>query len=209
MMKKRLTHIGIILAMALAISITGCSKGNTSSNDEGITNVTNSETKGADSSKDVDTKEEEVSSQKEEVVENDEKVIEPVKTKEVYIYTFNETSFNVESAVALVPVDQELTPELVVDTVVDSFADRLVEIGIDEVSTKDDTVIVSFKEDTAPYMNTGSGLEGSILDSIAQSLVDNFKEYPKVIFRVEGKAYASGHFEYGIDEVYLDGNRTN
>lgn len=209
MMKKRLTHIGIILAMALAISITGCSKGNTSSNDEGITNVTNSETKGADSSKDVDTMEEEVSSQKEEVVENDEKVIEPVKTKEVYIYTFNETSFNVESAVALVPVDQELTPELVVDTVVDSFADRLVEIGIDEVSTKDDTVIVSFKEDTAPYMNTGSGLEGSILDSIAQSLVDNFKEYPKVIFRVEGKAYASGHFEYGIDEVYLDGNRTN
>ena len=194
--------------MALAISITGCSKEDTSKGSEDISGVVKTENTSSDDSTAVDTKEE-VATEEKQAVDNENKVIEPVKTKEVYIYTFNETSFNVESAVALVPVDQELTPELVVQTVVDSFADRLVEIGIDEVSTKEDTVIVSFKEDTAPYMNTGSGLEGSILDSIAQSLVDNFKEYPKVIFRVDGKAYASGHFEYGIDEVYLDGNRTN
>ncbi len=205
MKKNKLTHIGFVLALTLAISITACSKSDVKDENNETKNVTNDVSVTPDVTKPIDVTKDE--GQEKEVENN--KAIEPVATKEVYIYTFNETSFNVESAVALVPVDQELTPELVVDTVVDSFADRLVEVGIDEVITKDDTVIVSFKEETAPYMNTGSGLEGSILDSIAQSLVDNFKEYPKVIFRVDGKAYASGHFEYGIDEVYLDGNRTN
>ena len=137
--------------------------------------------------------------------------IEPVATKEISIYTLNETTLEVEVVEALVPEESEITPDLIVDMVVDSLADRLVMVGIDEVTTKDDTVIVSFLSDVAPSANVGSGPEGTILDCLAQSLVDNlvnYPDYPKVIFRLEGQAYASGHFEFGINEVYLDGNRT-
>lgn len=128
----------------------------------------------------------------------------PVATKEISIYTINQDTLGVESAVALVPEDVEITPQLIIELVTDSMADKLVEVGIDEVTTKKDTVIVSFKADKPPVTNVGSGLEKTILDAIAQSLVDNLKDYPKIIFRIEGKAYESGHLAYGIDQVYLD-----
>ncbi|BCJ95117.1 hypothetical protein acsn021_26860 [Anaerocolumna cellulosilytica] len=133
----------------------------------------------------------------------------PVASIEVPIYTINQNTQEVESVVALVPENSELTPELIVDLVIDSFDDRLISVGIENVTTDKDTVIVSFLNDYAPLINVGSGVETTILDAIAQSLVDNLKdEYPKVIFRVEGKEYSSGHYLFGLNEVYLDGTKT-
>ncbi len=135
-------------------------------------------------------------------------IVEPAATKEIFIYTVNEATQGVESVVALIPQDSEITPELIVDQVTDSLADRLITVGIDEVTAEKDTVIVSFKADQPPLTNVGSSLEKTILDAIAQSLVDNLEESPKVIFRVEGKAYSSGNFSFGLDEVYLDNSKT-
>jgi len=133
----------------------------------------------------------------------------PVASIEVPIYTINQNTQEVESVVALVPENSELTPELIVDLVIDSFDERLITVGVDKVTTDKDTVIVSFLNDYAPLINVGSGVETTILDAIAQSLVDNLKdEYPKVIFRVEGKEYSSGHYLFGLNEVYLDGTKT-
>lgn len=133
----------------------------------------------------------------------------PVASIEIPIYTINQNTQEVESVVALIPENSELTPELIVDLVVDSFADRLITVGIDKVTTEGDTVIVSFLSDQAPLINVGSGVETTILDAIAQSLVDNLKEeYPKVIFRAEGKKYSSGHYLFGLNEIYLDGTKT-
>lgn len=218
-MNKRLKHIGYIVVMVAILMTTGCNnKKNNEPIDNSITNsgVENSVTNAPEDEEDVTDKGDDVTDDKSKVETDNEEnndsnnnEIEPVVTKEVNIYTMNETTLEVESAVALVPIDTELTPKIIVDMVVDSFADRLVTVGIDSVTTKDDTVIVSFLKDKAPLFNAGSGLEDTILDAIAQSLVDNLPAYPKVIFRAEGEAYASGHYEFGIDEVYLDNNRTN
>ncbi len=135
--------------------------------------------------------------------------LEPFVTKEILIYTINETTSEVEVVPALISDDSEITPELIVEKVTDSLVDRLVMVGIDEVTTDDDTVIVSFLSNQPPLTNVGSGLETTILDAFAQSLVDNLEDYPKVIFREEGKAYSSGHYKFGIDQVYLDGSKTN
>ncbi|MDF2590513.1 MAG: hypothetical protein K0S41_4356 [Anaerocolumna sp.] len=139
----------------------------------------------------------------------DNETVERVATKEISIYTLNEETEEVEAVTALIPADTEITPELIVEYVADSLADRLIEVGLDPVTTKGDTVIVSFKSDQPPLINVGAGLESTILDAFAQSLVDNLDNYKKVIFRKEGQAYSSGHLQYGIDEVYLDGTKTN
>lgn len=202
-MKKNLTHIGFIFLMSMVLTTTGCAiRKPKDDTPPVITNVPENTPipENNDEEKEPDNKEPD---------DSEPATVVPVATKELSIYTFNETTFNVESVTALVPEEKELTPELVVDTVVLSFSDRMVEVGIDYVLGEGDTVIVSFTKEQAPFIDAGSGLEASILDSIAQSLVENFPEYPKVIFRVEDGAYESGHFEYGVDEVYLDGNRTN
>ena len=130
--------------------------------------------------------------------------IQPTKNIELPLYTVNVDTGEIEAETALVPADTKITPDLIVEKVVESMADRSIEVGIEEVSYEGDTVIVSFFKDKAPLSEMGSGYEGAILDAIAQSLIDNLKQYKKVIYRAEGGAYISGHNELGINEVYLE-----
>jgi hypothetical protein len=99
--------------------------------------------------------------------------------------------------------DTVITPELIVDKVVEAMADRSLEVGIEYVKTEKDTVIVSFYRDKAPLSEGGIIYEGPILDAIAMSLIDNLKDYNKIIYRAEGKAYVSDHIELGINEPYM------
>lgn len=122
--------------------------------------------------------------------------------KELPIYTINDTTLETESAIAMVPADGKLTPELVVNAVVDNFKEHNLQVGIDFVKEKEDAVIVSFKSDKAPLTDVGAGVEATILDCISQTLLDTFDTCKKVIFQVEGKAYESGHLLYEIDEAY-------
>ncbi|WMJ88317.1 hypothetical protein [Anaerocolumna sp. MB42-C2] len=209
-------RILLITTFSLFIAANGCSLksdkqilGNT--NNDGKQTIENIQSV----DKDVLTKEsntdETTKSQDSDSVEStkeDSETVERVATKEVSIYTINENTQGVESVVALVPEGNEINPQLIIDLVTDSLADRLITVGIDSVETKQDTVIVNFKSDQPPLTNVGSGMEKTILDAIAQSLVDNLPEYPKVIFRVEGHAYESGHLAYGLDEVYLDNSKS-
>ncbi len=130
--------------------------------------------------------------------------IKPTENVELTIYTVNVSTAEPENAIALIPADIDITPELIVDKVVESMADRSLDVGIESVTARGDTVIVSFYKNKAPLSEIGSGYEVAILDAIAQSLVDNLESYKKVIYRAEGKAYASGHIELELDEVYLE-----
>lgn len=121
---------------------------------------------------------------------------------ELPIYTINDDGA-LEPVTALVPEGSDITPQLVVDKVVESLADQFITIGIESVTQENEAVIVSFKKDQAPYVNMGSEYEANILNSFAQSLIDNIDSVKKVIFRVEGKAYESGSYAYGIDEPYM------
>ena len=132
--------------------------------------------------------------------------VQPTANMDLSVYTINEDG-NMEPVIALIPKDSEITPQLVIDTVIESLADHSIMIGVKDVTTKDDIVIVNFEKDKTPEKNNmGDSYESAILDAIAQSLIDNLKDYNKVIFRIDDKAYVSGVFEKGIDEVYLGDN---
>lgn len=132
-------------------------------------------------------------------------VIQPTANTEISIYVVN-SSGDLETVPALVPANEEITPKLIVDTVVDAMADQSLIIGVESVSTENDAVIVSFYSNQAPIINVGAGLEDAILNAIAQSLTDNLKDYKKVIYRVEGGPYVSGHIELELNEVYFEDN---
>jgi len=133
-------------------------------------------------------------------------VIQPTQNVELMIYVVN-SSADLDPVYALVPADEEITPQLIVDTVVDSMADRSILIGVESVTTEGNTVIVSFYSDKPPLKDVGASFESAILDAIAQSLIENLDDYNKVIFRVEGGPYISGHLEFEIDEVYVEDTR--
>lgn len=128
-----------------------------------------------------------------------------INEKELSIYSISAETAEKISVIAMVPSDTEITPELIVDKVVESMEDESFTIGIDSVTTSDDMVIVSFTGDQPPVRNVGSSVEGGILDAIAQSLLDNLSDtYHKVVFRVMDGPYASGHYEFDINHVYME-----
>lgn len=135
---------------------------------------------------------------------NTEQTTTPETKIELPIYCIDENTLETIASVATIPANSEITPELIVNEVVKKFAEIELIVKVDSITTQKDTIIVSFKADAAPFLNVGAGVEGSILDSIGMSLIDNMKEYKKVIFRKEGKAYESGHIILGIDEVYIE-----
>lgn len=210
MKKNSIKRVSIILSISCMLFITGCTS-NTNKSNESTPNtlLDKAEQKTVDEdgtkTENSDISDISIKSAKTEVPKEKD-IVAPVANKEISIYTFNDISLEIEPAIALVPEETELTPELVVDMVLDSFADRSVLIGIDDIIIEKDTVIVSFLSSQAPLVNVGSTLETTILDAIAQSIIENFPQYPKVIYRVEGKEYASGHYEFDLNEVYLEGN---
>lgn len=216
-MKKR-KKTGLILMFILVASFTllvACGKKNdvdeTSKSEDNIT----TEDATGDEVNEVGSVDETVENSETDTQENDQtqETTEPQETTDVSkseettelpIYSINDDSLEKEDTVAVVPKDSEITAEFIVDEVVKSFEETGLEIGIESVVTEGDTVIVDFSSDKAPLVNVGSGVEATILDCIAQSLVDNLEGHNKVIYRVEGKAYESGHIMLDYDEVYLN-----
>lgn len=125
-------------------------------------------------------------------------------TKEISIYSMNANSTQKEAITALVPASTEINPNLIVDMVADAMADASFVIGIDSVTTKDDTVIVSFLDDQPPVVNVSKEVEGSILDAIAQSLLDNLIDYNKVNFRIMDESYQTNNYSFDLNYIYME-----
>lgn len=127
-------------------------------------------------------------------------------TKELSIYTINDETLETEPVIANIPSDTKVTPQVVVDQVINAFADNSYVVDVQNVSTEGDAIIVNFSKDSAPVINVGASVECTTLDCISYSLLDNIPECKKIIFRIDGEAYSTGHIEKGINEPYATGN---
>lgn len=130
---------------------------------------------------------------------------ETSEEKDLPIYSINDDSLEKQDTTATVTCeDGKVTAQVIVDAVVEDFQNHSIEIGIDKVTEKGNTVYVSFQYGTAPLANVGAGVESTILDCISQSLLDNLDSCSRVVFQAEGQAYCSGHYEFGEDEAYIE-----
>jgi hypothetical protein len=235
MKKKRILTL-VTIASISALAVTGCKKtGNDVKNNqenmtiESTNDLEDQETDESGVSGDTipegqtDSSEEQANTDNEEVTGEDSTTKDSQETTtneadkdsskgtskaevELPIYTINDESLETEDAIAYVSADTKITAEVIVDEVVKAFSANSYEVKIDSVSQDGDTVVVNFKKNSAPVTGVGASVEVTTLDCISYSLLDNLSTCKKVIFRVEGEAYASGHIELGINEPYSTGN---
>ncbi len=129
----------------------------------------------------------------------------PVPTVSAEIKTMTIYSVNTDT-MTLIPVSvrrkgQTISAYGIVSLVVDSLNDK--DIYVEHVTTKaDGRVIVSFSSKGKPVKYCSKKMERLILDSIANSLIDNVDDCDKVIFRCDGKRYRSDHYQFGFHEIY-------
>ncbi len=129
--------------------------------------------------------------------------IVPLENLEITIYTLNPDSLEKEAVSVLVTVEDELTPELIVEQVVDAMEDEGFYVGINDIIIDGESVRIDFKSDAVPVIDVGASVEGSIIDILAQSILDNLPQYKKIYISIEGGPYHSGHLEFELDDVYL------
>ena len=218
---KRSHKFSILIIMIIVIFLAGCNKlsfdflrgteDNTSSDSSGsMENIENTEIKDeteSESSSVLASSAEEEEEDEDEASSTDSEAptvapIQPSANMDVPIYIVNSETADIEPVTAVLPQDSEITPELIVNIVIQSMADHEIHLATDKVSTEGKAVIVSFVKDRSPASDMGSGYEIAILDAITLSLTENLKDYDQVIYRLEGEAYQSGHIELGIDEVW-------
>ncbi len=129
--------------------------------------------------------------------------VAPTDSTELPIYTLSGDFSELAAVTAMVDAQQEITEALVVDAVVDALADNAIYVRVNSVSNTDDVVTVDFDATSPPVSQVGAGIEGLILDAFAQSLLDNVSSCKAICFSVDGGDYASGHFEFSKEDVYL------
>lgn len=154
------------------------------------------ETESGNRDQDIDSGKEEEKAPTSAEVKND--------PERIGIYTIDDETLETVSLTALINTAGGLTPEAVVEAVALALEDHLIEIQIGSITVEGKKVTVDIKSEDAnlPFGNTGSSVEGVILDCITYSLFDNFKELREIYFTVNGGAYESGHISLGIGEAY-------
>ena len=134
---------------------------------------------------------------------NGKPTIVPLENLEITIYALNSDSLEKEAVSVLVTVEDELTPEVILEQVTDAMEDEGFYLGINDIIIEGDSVRIDFKSDAAPVIDVGASVESAILDILSQSILDNLPQYKKIYLSIEGKAYKTGHLEFKFDDVYL------
>lgn len=129
--------------------------------------------------------------------------VAPSKTKELPIYTISGDLSEVVAITALIAESEEITEQIVTDAVVEGLADIAIYVKVNSVSRRNDVVVVDFDATTPPVSQVGASIEGLILDAFGQSLLDNIADCKGISFTVDGGNYASGHFEFDENDIYM------
>lgn len=129
--------------------------------------------------------------------------VAPSGTTEVPIYTVSGDFTELTAVTALVGENEAITELVVSEAVVDALADSAIYVTVNQVTKNGDVIIVDFAADSPPVSQVGAGIEGLILDAFGQSLLDNVSGCNAVSFSVDGGDYASVHFEFSRNDIYM------
>ena len=129
--------------------------------------------------------------------------VAPSGTTELPIYTISGDLTELTAVTALLTEGEEITEQVVTEAVVEALADSAIYVTVNYVTKNNGVVVVDFSTNSPPVSQVGASIEGLILDAFGQSLLDNVSECDAVGFSVDGGDYASGHFEFSKDDIYL------
>ena len=124
--------------------------------------------------------------------------------RELQIYTLSADLENVEAVTALVSAEGDLTPEMIIEVVLEAMADAAYFVEVLGISIESDMIIVDFCKEAPPVTNINHEVENAILDAIGQSLLDNLPAYNRIGYSVEGDAYQTKNIELALGESYIE-----
>ncbi len=125
----------------------------------------------------------------------------PVPKADIIIYSLDSDNF--EKIAIQVKVDAEkITLFDLVKKITVSLGDESFTVEVKNAFFEKTKAIVDFEPEGAPGF-TSPNYESSLLDCIAQSIIENYESCTAVVFRINGEAYVSDNFNFGINDAYM------
>ena len=125
----------------------------------------------------------------------------PVPKNDIIIYSLDSDNFE-KIAISVKVETGSITLFELAKKIANSLEDESFSVKINDAYFEKTTAIVDFSSDGAPGISAPN-YEISLLDCIGQSIIENYDNCTAVVFRIDGKAYVTENFSFGIDEAYL------
>ena len=109
-----------------------------------------------------------------------------------------------ERATSMVQDTTAITPELVLDFLIDSLEDESLVLKVESVTIADSVCVISFDDTIYDIASEGERIEDAVLDAIAQSILDNVPEVSSVRYLINGGKYVTDNNSFTQDSAYMD-----
>ena len=129
--------------------------------------------------------------------------VQPLKTKELPIYTISADQTELSAVTVLLTEEKELNEQIVSEAVTEALADNAFYVKVKLVTLSGSRITIDFDSSAPPVTRVTRELEELILDAYAMSMIDNISECKEVGFAVDGGAYKSNYRSMSLDSVYL------
>ena len=127
-----------------------------------------------------------------------------IKQKKITIYTIDTENDKVVAKNSMVTDNGELKPETVIDLVLLELDDLIDDVSVN-ITEKSDSVTVDLavENKSYPFGEKNRISEVKVLDCISYSIFDNFTDYKKIYFKLNGEAYKSKQLKLSEKKPFM------
>lgn len=127
-----------------------------------------------------------------------------IKQKKITIYTIDAENDKVVAKNSMVTDNGELKPETVIDLVLLELDDLIDDVSVNITEKSDSiTVDLAVEDKSYPFGEKNRISEVKVLDCISYSIFDNFTDYKKIYFKLNGEAYKSKQLKLSEKKPFM------
>ena len=126
-----------------------------------------------------------------------------IRSKKITVYTIENEQVVPKTSMLMENV--KLKPEYVIESVILELGDLIPDDVDIRVKEEKDSVIVDFTvtDKDYPFGKKNQVSETQVLECISYSILDNFKNYKKVYFKLNGEAYISKQLKLSDKKPFM------
>ena len=127
-----------------------------------------------------------------------------IKQKKITIYTIDTENDKVIAKNSMVADDEGLKPETIIELVLLELDDLIDDVSVNVIKESDSiTVDLNVEDKNYPFGENNQISEIKILDCISYSIFDNFTDYKKIYFKLNGEAYKSKQLKLSDKKPFM------
>lgn len=127
-----------------------------------------------------------------------------ISRKKINIYIIDDKGSNTLPLVSFVDSDS-YSPKAVIEAVLLALGEKSFNTKVGKVEEDGNSIKIDLlaEDSLTPFGVVPTMKEELVLNCISYSILDNFSEYQKIFFTVNGEAYRSNNIQLPIDEPFI------